>query len=110
MKVFISADMEGTAGIACWPETERDKPEYPEFQALMTAEVVAACEGALEAGATEILIKDALHTGRNLLVDRLPPEVTEDYRKELLALQQRSRALIGDLAQADRLRRERGSE
>jgi D-amino peptidase len=52
MKVFISADMEGTAGIACWPETERDKPEYPEFQALMTAEVVAACEGALEAGAT----------------------------------------------------------
>ena len=75
MKVFISADMEGSAGITCWPETERDKPDYPEFQELMTAEVVAACEGALQAGATEIVIKDAHHTGRNLLVDRLPPQV-----------------------------------
>lgn len=75
MKVFISADMEGTAGITCWPETERDKPEYPEFQALMTAEVIAACEGALQAGATEIILKDAHDSGRNLLVDRLPPEV-----------------------------------
>lgn len=75
MKVFLSADMEGTAGIACWPETERDKPEYPEFQQLMTAEVLAACEGALAAGATAIVVKDAHHTGRNLLLDRLPPEV-----------------------------------
>lgn len=74
MKVFISADMEGTAGITCWPETERDKPDYAEFQHLMTAEVVAACDGALAAGATEIVIKDAHHTGRNLLVDRLPPQ------------------------------------
>lgn len=74
MKVFISADMEGTAAIACWPETERDRPEYAEFQRLMTAEVVAACTGALQAGATEIVIKDAHHTGRNLLVDSLPPE------------------------------------
>lgn len=75
MKIFISADMEGTAGVTCWAETERDKPEYPEFQALMTAEVVAACEGALDAGATEIVVKDAHHTARNLLVDRLPPQV-----------------------------------
>lgn len=75
MKVFISADMEGTAGVATWAETERDKPDYAEFQALMTAEVVAACNGALDAGATEIVIKDAHHTGRNLLIDRLPPEV-----------------------------------
>ena len=60
MKVFISADMEGTAGVTTWPETERDKPDYAEFQALMTAEVVAACDGALAAGATEIVIKDAI--------------------------------------------------
>lgn len=74
MKVFISADMEGTAAITCWAETEFDKPQYAQFQALMTAEVVAACEGALAAGATEIIIKDAHHTGRNLLVDQLPPQ------------------------------------
>lgn len=72
MKIFISADMEGTAGVTTWAETEQDKPDYAQFQALMTAEVVAACDGALAAGATEIVIKDAHHTGRNLLVDRLP--------------------------------------
>ncbi|WP_273501158.1 M55 family metallopeptidase [Paracoccus sphaerophysae] len=75
MKVVISADMEGTAGVTCWAETEPDKPDYPEFQALMTAEMTAACNGALDAGATEIIVKDAHHTGRNLLVDRLPAEV-----------------------------------
>lgn len=74
MKVFISADMEGTAGVTCWAETERDKPDYSEFQALMTAEVLAACDGALEAGATEIVIKDAHSSGRNLLIDRLPSQ------------------------------------
>jgi peptide deformylase len=50
------------------------------------------------------------HLDGVLFLDRLPPEVTEDYRKELLALQQKSKILIGDLAQADRLRRERGGE
>lgn len=74
MKIFLSADMEGTACVTTWAETERDKPDYPEFQALMTAEVIAACDGALAAGATEIVIKDAHHSGRNLLVDRLPPQ------------------------------------
>lgn len=75
MTVVISADMEGTAGVTCWAETERDKPDYPEIQALMTAEVTAACNGALDAGATGIIVKDAHHTGRNLLVDWLPAEV-----------------------------------
>lgn len=74
MKVFISADMEGTAGIATWSETDRDHPDYPQFQALMTAEVVAACEGARAAGASQITIKDAHSSGRNLLIDRLPAD------------------------------------
>ena len=72
MKVFLSADMEGTAGIAHWDEADRRHADYQTFRELMTAEVVAACEGALEAGATEIVIKDAHDSGRNLLPDRLP--------------------------------------
>lgn len=73
MKIFISADIEGTAGIATWDETRRSVPgDYLEFRALMTEEVVAACEGAREAGAEEILIKDAHDSGRNLILDRLP--------------------------------------
>jgi D-amino peptidase len=42
----------------------------------MTAEVVAACEGAIAAGASEILVKDAHWTGRNLLAERLPRQAT----------------------------------
>jgi D-amino peptidase len=38
----------------------------------MTAEVVAACEGAIAAGAAEILLKDAHGSGRNILGSRLP--------------------------------------
>ena len=72
MKVFISADIEGTAGIAHWDEAERTHPDWAEFRALMTAEVVAACEGARAAGATEVVIKDAHASGRNLILDRLP--------------------------------------
>lgn len=72
MKVFISADMEGTAGIAHWHEATASHPDYPQFQALMTAEVVAACEGARAAGAHEVVIKDAHDTARNILVGQLP--------------------------------------
>lgn len=72
MKVFISADIEGTAGIAHWDEADRTHPDWAEFRALMTAEVVAACDGARAAGATEIVIKDAHDSGRNLILEQLP--------------------------------------
>ncbi len=72
MKVFISADIEGTAGISHWDEADRNHPDWAEFRALMTAEVVAACEGARAAGATEVVIKDAHSSGRNLILDQLP--------------------------------------
>lgn len=74
MKIFISADIEGTAAITDWDETRRAHPDWAEFRQLMTAEVLAACEGALAAGADEIVIKDAHDSGRNLLVDLLPEE------------------------------------
>ena len=71
MKVFISADIEGTAGIADWDETERTHADWAEFRALMTGEVLAACQGAHAAGAEEVVIKDAHDSARNLIVDRL---------------------------------------
>lgn len=74
MKIYISADMEGIAGITHWDETEKGHETYPAFSKLMTREVIAACEGALEAGAEEIWIKDAHETGRNIMVSELPPE------------------------------------
>lgn len=76
MKVYLSADMEGTCGIAVWPETERkDQFDYTPMRAQMTREVAAACEGALAAGAEEILVKDAHDSARNILADRLPRQV-----------------------------------
>lgn len=73
MKIFLNADIEGTAGINMWDETRRSAPaDYLEFRALMTAEVVAACEGAREAGAEEVLIKDAHDSARNIILEELP--------------------------------------
>jgi D-amino peptidase len=72
MKVFISADIEGIAGITHWDEAEKPHPTYQEFRERMTDEVVAACEGAIAAGAKEILVKDAHDSGRNIIAARLP--------------------------------------
>ena len=72
MKVFISADIEGTAGITNWDEARKTHADYPEHRLQMTREVLAACEGANAAGAKEILIKDAHATGRNILQADLP--------------------------------------
>jgi D-amino peptidase len=75
MKVFISADIEGVTGATHPNETDKSHAEYAEFREQMTAEVAAACEGALNAGAAEIVVKDAHATGRNLIASKLPREV-----------------------------------
>ncbi len=71
MKVFISADWEGTAGVVHWAQ-ERDAADL--CRVLMTEEVNAAVEGALAAGAQDVLINDAHGSMRNLLPDRLHRE------------------------------------
>lgn len=75
MKLYISADMEGTTGIAHWDETDLAKPDYIDFRKQMTAEVNAACEGANQAGVKEILIRDAHASARNLIVSELPENI-----------------------------------
>ena len=64
-KVYISADIEGTTGIANWDEANRDHAAYGEFQERMTAETAAACEAAIAAGAREISVMDAHGSDRN---------------------------------------------
>ncbi len=75
MKIFITADIEGITGASHWDETDKKNADYGEFREQMTAEVAAACEGALEAGATEVWVKDAHWTGRNLIASKLPHQV-----------------------------------
>jgi len=72
MKIYISADIEGVCGTTSWNEVTRGSEEYHEFQQQMTEEVKAACEGAFEAGAAEIVIKDAHSTACNIIGADLP--------------------------------------
>ncbi len=59
MKVYVSVDMEGIAGISHPKPTERGDAGYPEAVRLMTGEANAAIEGALAAGATDVLVNDS---------------------------------------------------
>lgn len=75
MKVYISADIEGTTGITIWDETEKGNEGYDACVKQMNKEVNAACEGAIKAGANEIWVKDAHDSGRNLDPNMLPYNV-----------------------------------
>ena len=74
LKVFISVDMEGVAGLIHWDETSEGGADYPLFRRLMTEETNAAIAGALDAGATEIVVRDSHGSARNILPDLLRPE------------------------------------
>lgn len=75
MKVYISVDFEGISGSTSWESTILGHFEHTPMAHEMTLEAVAACEGALAAGATEIYVKDAHETGRNLDLSLFPKEV-----------------------------------
>lgn len=72
MRVFISADIEGTCLATAWEETQRNGFNYESQRAQMTAEVKAACEGAMAAGADYILVNDAHGSGLNIDPAQLP--------------------------------------
>jgi D-amino peptidase len=66
VKVFISFDMEGVAGIVDWSQCRAPGQPYEEGRALLLGEVNAAIDGALAGGATEIVCNDAHGTMNNL--------------------------------------------
>lgn len=68
LAVYISADMEGIAGLSA-----TDDPLGPRF---MTREVNAAIAGAFAAGARRVVVNDAHGSHTNLLQDQLDPRVT----------------------------------
>ena len=59
MKIYIMTDLEGVAGVVDFESQTYDTGKYYEkAKELLTAEVNAAVEGAMRAGATEILVCD----------------------------------------------------
>jgi D-amino peptidase len=66
MKVFISSDIEGTAGIVDWQQVRASGADYALGRRLLTGEVNAAIDGAVQSGAAEILVNDSHSTMQNI--------------------------------------------
>jgi len=74
MRVFLSVDMEGITGVCHRDHLLAGGQDYERARKWLTGDVNAAVEGALEAGATEIVVADGHATMRNVLLDELHPE------------------------------------
>lgn len=75
LKVLISVDMEGVAGVVSMDQLVPASFEYERFRRFMTEEALAAVDGAKQGGATEIVVTDAHGNEQNLLVEQFPPDV-----------------------------------
>lgn len=77
MRVYMSVDMEGVAGVVHEDQTDPVDPrhagEYNRFRRLMTGEANAAIEGAVTAGARTVVVNDSHWLMRNLLAEELLP-------------------------------------
>src|SRR5690348_6466999 len=77
MKIYMSVDIEGVAGVVDRSHGSlTGGAEYDLGRRLMTLETNAAIEGALEAGATEIVVNDSHGPMINLLPEMLHPKAT----------------------------------
>lgn len=74
LRVFISADIEGTAGIVSGLQCTPGEAEYEMGRRLMTGEVNAAVQGALDAGADRVVVCDSHGNMQNILPESLHEE------------------------------------
>ncbi len=72
MKIFISIDIEGITTTSFWPETTISNETAKAHVAQMNKELLAACNGAIKAGATQITIRDAHEFANNIDQSLLP--------------------------------------
>ena len=76
MKVLISVDMEGISGVVHSSQASPGARDYEWARTMMAGDANAAVEGALEGGATEIVIADAHDGMRNLRLNELHPKAS----------------------------------
>jgi D-amino peptidase len=79
MRIYISSDIEGVAGVVDRQQGQPGNGEHERARRLMTAEVNAAIEGACAAGASDILVNDSHGPMRNLLIEDI------DHRARLIS-------------------------
>jgi D-amino peptidase len=75
LRIFISADMEGIAGVVQPAQLGPSGFEYGKAREWMTGEVKTAIAAARAAGAAEFVVADSHGNAQNLLIDELPPDV-----------------------------------
>jgi D-amino peptidase len=73
LKVFISVDMEGLAGVVSSASVSATGADYAHFRDIMAAEANAAIDGAFRGGATEVLVRDGHGGKENLRPGDLDP-------------------------------------
>lgn len=73
LKVYISVDMEGITGLVARDQVMRGEIDYQMGRGLMTRETNAAVQGAIDAGATYVLVNDSHGSMLNILIDELHP-------------------------------------
>ena len=85
MRIYVSIDMEGLAGIAHPRQVTHgdgvDRVDYDRSRSLMAGEANAAIEAAFELGSSEVVVNDSHWQMRNLRAEDLDP---------------RARLIIGD--------------
>ncbi len=91
MKVLISTDIEGVAGVFHAEQVRAGNGEYERARAWMTAEANAAVLGAFAGGATEVLVNDSHGGFRNLLPEQI------DERARLVLGKPRYLGMMGGL-------------
>jgi D-amino peptidase len=73
MRIYLSVDMEGITGVAAPKHVQPGEKEYDRFRRLMTQDANAAIEGALAAGAAEVVVSDGHGPMTNVLIEELHP-------------------------------------
>ena len=75
LKIYISVDMEGVAGVVTADQLVPGGFEYERFRRFMTSETLAAINVARESGAAEIVVSDSHGNGENVLIEEFPKNV-----------------------------------
>jgi len=73
MKILISVDIEGVAGVYHSEQVRAGNPEFERARRLMAAEASAAIAGAFDGGATEVYVNDSHGGFRNM-----PPDLLDE--------------------------------
>jgi D-amino peptidase len=93
MKILISVDIEGIAGVVHPEQTRPGNAEFERARRLMTGEANAAIRGAFAGGATAVIVSDSHGAFRNRLADALDP------RAELLLGKPRELGMMAGVEQ-----------